>query len=175
MLKDLTVEVNRLKAECSSLTEESRELTQEKNELKEEKFSLKADIQNLTVQYQQRHMVSCLQYLCLLLRAPLQCTTPHCNHIHFSEIIILMLLPIPAQHSCHIQPPAVLQSNSHHPNIHLLPTLLANKDSWQEKKQGKETQTEISMVSATSLSHYSSSLDLQDSSSNNLDDVSKSK
>ncbi|GMI86361.1 r Upstream Regulator of IRT1, basic Helix-Loop-Helix 121 [Hibiscus trionum] len=57
MLKDLTVEVNKLKAECSSLTEESRELSQEKNELREEKASLKADIGNLTVQYQQRRMV----------------------------------------------------------------------------------------------------------------------
>ncbi|KAG4175289.1 hypothetical protein ERO13_A11G175100v2 [Gossypium hirsutum] len=42
MLKDLTAEVNRLRAECSSLTEESREA------------SLKADIENLNIQYQQR-------------------------------------------------------------------------------------------------------------------------
>ncbi|KAK8673281.1 hypothetical protein V6N13_111628 [Hibiscus sabdariffa] len=57
ILKDLTAEVNRLKAEHSSLTEESCELTQEKNELREEKACLKADIENLTVQYQQRSMV----------------------------------------------------------------------------------------------------------------------
>ncbi|KAG4212518.1 hypothetical protein ERO13_A02G170900v2 [Gossypium hirsutum] len=57
MLKDLTAEVNRLKAERSSLAEESRELTQENNELREEKASVKADIENLTVQYQQRRMM----------------------------------------------------------------------------------------------------------------------
>ncbi|XP_039053380.1 transcription factor bHLH121-like [Hibiscus syriacus] len=57
MLKDLTAEVNRLKAENSALNEESCELTQEKNELREEKSSLKADIENLTVQYQQGCMV----------------------------------------------------------------------------------------------------------------------
>ncbi|KAA3457546.1 transcription factor bHLH121-like protein isoform X2 [Gossypium australe] len=57
MLKDLTAEVNRLKAERSSLTEESRELTQENNELREEKASVKANIENLTVQYQQRRMM----------------------------------------------------------------------------------------------------------------------
>ncbi|GFY87897.1 basic helix-loop-helix (bHLH) DNA-binding superfamily protein [Actinidia rufa] len=82
VLKDLTAEVNRLKAECTSLSEESREvpiclwlmlkvlktficlahysvlfskqLTQEKNELREEKASLKSDIDNLNLQYQQR-------------------------------------------------------------------------------------------------------------------------
>ncbi|KAK8685762.1 hypothetical protein V6N13_124796 [Hibiscus sabdariffa] len=54
MLKDLTAEVDRLRAQCSSLTEESRELTQEKNELRDEKASLKADIENLNIQYQQR-------------------------------------------------------------------------------------------------------------------------
>ncbi|XP_062102574.1 transcription factor bHLH121-like isoform X3 [Humulus lupulus] len=54
MLKDLTAEVNKLKAEYASLSEESRELTLEKNELREEKASLKCDIENLNVQYQQR-------------------------------------------------------------------------------------------------------------------------
>ncbi|XP_058090951.1 transcription factor bHLH121 isoform X2 [Magnolia sinica] len=54
MLKDLTAQVNRLKAEYASLSEESRELTQEKNELREEKAALKSDIDNLSVQYQQR-------------------------------------------------------------------------------------------------------------------------
>ncbi|KAA8546075.1 hypothetical protein F0562_020474 [Nyssa sinensis] len=55
IVKDLTAQVNRLKAEYATLTEESRELTQEKNDLREEKASLKADIENLNVQYQQRH------------------------------------------------------------------------------------------------------------------------
>ncbi|GMP64126.1 hypothetical protein CsSME_00025550 [Camellia sinensis var. sinensis] len=54
MAKDLTDQVNRLKAEYSTLTEESRELTQEKNDLREEKASLKSDIENLNAQYQQR-------------------------------------------------------------------------------------------------------------------------
>lgn len=54
VLKDLTTEVNRLKAECAALSEESCELTQEKNELREEKSSLKSDIENLNTQYQQR-------------------------------------------------------------------------------------------------------------------------
>ncbi|XP_015576345.2 transcription factor bHLH121 isoform X1 [Ricinus communis] len=54
MLKDLTAEVSRLKAEYATLSEESRELMQEKNELREEKASLKSDIENLSVQYQQR-------------------------------------------------------------------------------------------------------------------------
>ncbi|XP_023733292.1 transcription factor bHLH121 isoform X1 [Lactuca sativa] len=54
ILKDLTNEVNRLKAECSALSEESCELIQEKNELREEKSSLKSDIENLNTQYQQR-------------------------------------------------------------------------------------------------------------------------
>uniref|UniRef100_A0A803PFP8 BHLH domain-containing protein n=1 Tax=Cannabis sativa TaxID=3483 RepID=A0A803PFP8_CANSA len=54
MLKDLTAEVNKLKAEYASLSEESRELTMEKNELREEKASLKSDIENLSIQYQQR-------------------------------------------------------------------------------------------------------------------------
>uniref|UniRef100_A0A5B6YJI5 BHLH domain-containing protein n=1 Tax=Davidia involucrata TaxID=16924 RepID=A0A5B6YJI5_DAVIN len=54
LLKDLTAEVNRLKADCAAHTEESRELTQEKNELREEKASLKSDIDNLNAQYQQR-------------------------------------------------------------------------------------------------------------------------
>nr|BCK60963.1 basic helix-loop-helix transcription factor 1 [Scoparia dulcis] len=54
MLKDLTGQVNRLKAEYAALTEESRELTQEKNDLREEKASLKSDIENLNAQYQQR-------------------------------------------------------------------------------------------------------------------------
>ncbi|PIA57213.1 hypothetical protein AQUCO_00600146v1 [Aquilegia coerulea] len=54
MLKDLTSQVNRLKAEYATLSEESRELTQEKNELREEKASIKSDIDNLNVQYQQR-------------------------------------------------------------------------------------------------------------------------
>ncbi|XP_060970600.1 transcription factor bHLH121 isoform X2 [Cannabis sativa] len=54
MLKDLTAEVNKLKAEYASLSEESRELTMEKNELREEKASLKSDIENLNIQYQQR-------------------------------------------------------------------------------------------------------------------------
>ncbi|XP_059623501.1 transcription factor bHLH121 isoform X2 [Cornus florida] len=57
LLKDLTAEVNRLKTECKALSEESRELTQEKNELREEKTALKSDINNLNVQYQQRHRV----------------------------------------------------------------------------------------------------------------------
>ncbi|KAL6010311.1 hypothetical protein ACLOJK_000742 [Asimina triloba] len=54
MLKDLTAQVNRLKAEYASLSEESRELTQEKNELREEKAALKSDIDNLSIQHQQR-------------------------------------------------------------------------------------------------------------------------
>ncbi|XP_076930673.1 transcription factor bHLH121-like [Bidens hawaiensis] len=54
VLKDLTTEVNRLKAECRALSEESSELTQEKNELREEKSSLKSDIENLNAEYQQR-------------------------------------------------------------------------------------------------------------------------
>ncbi|TQE02444.1 hypothetical protein C1H46_011969 [Malus baccata] len=53
-LKDLTLEVDKLKSECVSLTEESRELTHEKNDLREEKASLKSDIENLNAQYQQR-------------------------------------------------------------------------------------------------------------------------
>lgn len=84
VLKDLTTEVNRLKAECAALSEESREvsifmvnslvvanplflssllgfvfkqLTQEKNELREEKATLKSDVDNLNVQYQQRMRV----------------------------------------------------------------------------------------------------------------------
>ncbi|XP_042507372.1 transcription factor bHLH121 [Macadamia integrifolia] len=54
MLKDLTAQVNKLKAEYTALSEESRELTQEKNELREEKASIKSEIDNLNVQYQQR-------------------------------------------------------------------------------------------------------------------------
>ncbi|KAH0977982.1 hypothetical protein GBA52_027701 [Prunus armeniaca] len=54
VLKDLTSEVDKLKANCASLTEESRELTHEKNDLREEKASLKSDIENLNAQYQQR-------------------------------------------------------------------------------------------------------------------------
>ncbi|KAF8406570.1 hypothetical protein HHK36_008658 [Tetracentron sinense] len=54
ILKDLSSQVNRLKADYATLSEESRELTQEKNELREEKSSLKSDIDNLNVQYQQR-------------------------------------------------------------------------------------------------------------------------
>ncbi|CAN6541531.1 unnamed protein product [Malus baccata var. baccata] len=54
MLKDLTADVNKLKAECAALTIESHELMQEENELREEKTSLKSDIENLNVQYQQR-------------------------------------------------------------------------------------------------------------------------
>ncbi|XP_076898762.1 transcription factor bHLH121-like [Bidens hawaiensis] len=54
VLKDLTTEVNRLKAECRALSEESSELTQEKTELREEKTSLKSDIENLNAEYQQR-------------------------------------------------------------------------------------------------------------------------
>lgn len=54
VLRDLTTQVDKLKAEYATLTEESRELTQEKNDLKEEKASLKSDIENLNLQYQQR-------------------------------------------------------------------------------------------------------------------------
>nr|WKV22677.1 bHLH9 [Bupleurum chinense] len=54
VLRDLTTQVDRLKAEYATLTEESRELSQEKNDLKEEKASLKSDIDNLNLQYQQR-------------------------------------------------------------------------------------------------------------------------
>ncbi|KAG1354082.1 transcription factor bHLH121 [Cocos nucifera] len=54
MLKELTAQVNRLKAEYASFSEESRELTQEKNELREEKAALKSEIDNLNAQYQQR-------------------------------------------------------------------------------------------------------------------------
>ncbi|KAL5561134.1 hypothetical protein UlMin_030881 [Ulmus minor] len=54
LLKDLTSQVNKLKAEYAMFTEESRELTQEKNDLREEKASLKSDIENLNAQYQQR-------------------------------------------------------------------------------------------------------------------------
>ncbi|KAL1810972.1 hypothetical protein ACET3Z_021037 [Daucus carota] len=54
VLRDLTTQVDKLKAEYATLTEESRELTQEKNDLKEEKASLKSDIDNLNLQYQQR-------------------------------------------------------------------------------------------------------------------------
>ncbi|KAF5727839.1 Basic helix-loop-helix DNA-binding superfamily protein [Tripterygium wilfordii] len=52
--KDLTAQVDKLKAEHAILIEESRELTQEKNDLKEEKASLKSDIENLNIQCQQR-------------------------------------------------------------------------------------------------------------------------
>ncbi|KAL9260967.1 Transcription factor bHLH121-like protein [Drosera capensis] len=58
LLKDLTAQVNKLKAEYTTFSEEARELTQEKNELKEEKTTLKADIENLNNQYQQRLRVS---------------------------------------------------------------------------------------------------------------------
>ncbi|KAF3434653.1 hypothetical protein FNV43_RR21738 [Rhamnella rubrinervis] len=54
LLKDLTSQVNKLKAEHIMLTEESRELAQEKNDLREEKSSLKSDIENLNTQYQHR-------------------------------------------------------------------------------------------------------------------------
>ncbi|GJM84922.1 hypothetical protein PR202_ga00636 [Eleusine coracana subsp. coracana] len=57
MLKDLTSQVNKLKAEYTSLSEEARELTQEKNELRDEKASLKSDVDNLNNQYQQRMRV----------------------------------------------------------------------------------------------------------------------
>ncbi|XP_044490866.1 transcription factor bHLH121-like isoform X2 [Mangifera indica] len=56
LLKDLTSQVDKLKAEHATLTEESRELTQEKNDLREEKASLRSDTENLTTQYQQRLM-----------------------------------------------------------------------------------------------------------------------
>ncbi|KAH7664787.1 Myc-type basic helix-loop-helix (bHLH) domain-containing protein [Dioscorea alata] len=54
VLKDLTSQVNRMKAEHASLCDESQELVQEKNELREEKATLKADIDNLNAQYHQR-------------------------------------------------------------------------------------------------------------------------
>lgn len=54
MLKDLTSQVNKLKAEYSSLFEEECELTKEKNELRGEKASLKSDVDNLNNHYQQR-------------------------------------------------------------------------------------------------------------------------
>ncbi|XP_062082289.1 transcription factor bHLH121 [Humulus lupulus] len=54
LLKDLTSQVDKLKAEYTMLNEESRELTLEKNDLREEKTSLKSDIENLNVQCQQR-------------------------------------------------------------------------------------------------------------------------
>ena len=53
LVKDLTAQVEKLKAENASLNEESRELTQEKNDLREEKASLKSATKNLNVQYQQ--------------------------------------------------------------------------------------------------------------------------
>uniref|UniRef100_A0A7N0T8F1 BHLH domain-containing protein n=1 Tax=Kalanchoe fedtschenkoi TaxID=63787 RepID=A0A7N0T8F1_KALFE len=58
LLKDLTAQVDKLKADYNELTEESRELTQEKNDLREEKASLKSDIENLSLQYQQRMRAS---------------------------------------------------------------------------------------------------------------------
>ncbi|KAJ6368780.1 hypothetical protein OIU78_001199 [Salix suchowensis] len=54
LLKDLTSQVDKLKAEYATLSEESLELTQEKNDLREEKASLKLDIDNLNIQCQQR-------------------------------------------------------------------------------------------------------------------------
>ncbi|KAM7261188.1 hypothetical protein ACFE04_026663 [Oxalis oulophora] len=54
LLKELTSQVDKLKAEHSTLTEEARELTQEKNDLREEKASLKTEIEELNIQYQQR-------------------------------------------------------------------------------------------------------------------------
>ncbi|KAG8070594.1 hypothetical protein GUJ93_ZPchr0006g46165 [Zizania palustris] len=57
MLKDLTSQVNKLKAEYTSLSEEAHELTQEKNELRDEKTSLKFEVDNLNTQYQQRMRV----------------------------------------------------------------------------------------------------------------------
>lgn len=54
LLKDLTYQIDKLKAEYGTLMEESRELTQEKHDLREEKASLKSDIENLNIQYQQR-------------------------------------------------------------------------------------------------------------------------
>ena len=53
-VQDLTVQVEKLRAEIASLNEESHELTQEKNYLGEEEASLKSATKNLNVQYQQR-------------------------------------------------------------------------------------------------------------------------
>ncbi|KAL3748582.1 hypothetical protein ACJRO7_009766 [Eucalyptus globulus] len=61
VLKDLTTEVNKLKAECAALIEESCE---EKNELREEKSSLKSEVENLNVQYQQRMRVIAIPAPC---------------------------------------------------------------------------------------------------------------
>ncbi|KAI6677607.1 hypothetical protein NL676_038403 [Syzygium grande] len=52
LLKDLTAQVNQLKAEYSTFCEES--LDEEKNDLREEKASLKSEIESLNAQYQQR-------------------------------------------------------------------------------------------------------------------------
>lgn len=57
LLKDMTAEVGRLKADYKALSEESHELTQEKNELREEKASLKSEVDNLNLQHQQRMRV----------------------------------------------------------------------------------------------------------------------
>ncbi|VVB10076.1 unnamed protein product [Arabis nemorensis] len=54
-LKDLMTQVDRLKAEYVTLSQESREqLMQEKSELRVEKSSLKSDIECLNAQYQDR-------------------------------------------------------------------------------------------------------------------------
>lgn len=53
VLKDMSSEVDKLKAECSLLIEEFRELTREQNDPREENTSLISNIENLNGQYQQ--------------------------------------------------------------------------------------------------------------------------
>ncbi|XWS29195.1 hypothetical protein CRYUN_Cryun24cG0007800 [Craigia yunnanensis] len=228
MLKDLTTEVNRLKAESSSLTEESRELTQEKNELREEKASLKADIEKLNVQYHQR------------LRVMFPWTGIDPSVIMAPPYSYTVPLPVPtgpiAMHpslqpypffgnhnpgaianpcstfmpySTTTKPPIEQPSSQHASSSHTsskkesrsksmddqrgsngdrcdgsnhvatelelkMPGSSSNWDLSAGEKKGKQTQKERSMENGSSSSRYSSSQGLQDSSSNSVDDVSKS-
>ncbi|KAE8707129.1 bHLH121 protein [Hibiscus syriacus] len=230
MLKDLTAEVNRLKAESSSLNEESRELSQEKNELREEKASLKTDIENLTVQYQQRRMVMFpwtgidpsgvmappypypvplpVARGPIAMHHPLLQPYPFFGN-HNSGVIAnpcSTLMPYSTTSSPPVEQPSSQctyashtsskkdseskledyqrgsnrdrcdDSNNVATELELkIPGSSKNEDLSAGKKEGKGTQKDRSMVSSSSLSHYSSSRDLHDSSSNSVDDVSKSK
>ncbi|GMH24560.1 hypothetical protein Nepgr_026403 [Nepenthes gracilis] len=91
LLKDMTSEVDRLKAEYAALSEESRELTQEKNELREEKVSLKSDIENLNIQYQQRLRVMCPW-------APVDSSVVIGPHYSFPMPLAVPAAPIPIMH-----------------------------------------------------------------------------
>ncbi|KAG4153712.1 hypothetical protein ERO13_D03G009200v2 [Gossypium hirsutum] len=225
-LEDLTAEVKRLKAERSSLTEESRELTQENNELREEKASVKANIENLTVQYQQSRMMmfpwtgidsSSVMAPPYPYPVPLPVTTgpivmhpslqpypffgnhnpgainnPCSTFMPYSTMTSNPLIEQPSSQytsSSHTsskrdskskladhQRGSNRESNGSN-NVRMKlelknPGSSTNEDLSARKKKGREEKKD--RTNGCSLNCYSSSQDLKDSSSNSVNDVSKS-